>query len=127
MFEHRRQPLLPSRQFLIRQLISLLVAIVIIISSLMMGVFGYHFLEGMEWIDALVNASMLLGGMGPVDALHTIGGKLFALFLCPLFRNYLPGSCRCDLCSPLSPLSSSLPPGDGGFLGDESFYLLSLW
>ena len=80
MFEHRRQPLLPSRQFLIRQLISLLVAIVIIISSLMMGVFGYHYLEGMEWIDALVNASMLLGGMGPVDALHTIGGKLFASF-----------------------------------------------
>jgi len=80
MFEHRKQPLLPSHNFLIRQLISLLVAIVIIISSLMLGVFGYHYLEGMSWIDALVNASMLLGGMGPVDALHTVGGKLFASF-----------------------------------------------
>jgi hypothetical protein len=34
----------------------------------------------MAWIDALVNASMLLGGMGPVDALHTDGGKIFASF-----------------------------------------------
>lgn len=46
----------------------------------MLGVLGYHYLEGMLWIDALVNASMLLGGMGPVDALHTVGGKLFASF-----------------------------------------------
>ena len=80
MFEHRKQPLLTSRAFLKRQLISLLVAFMIIIGSLVMGVLGYHFLEGMAWIDALVNASMLLGGMGPVDVLHTVIGKLFASF-----------------------------------------------
>ncbi len=80
MFEHHKQPLLSSHAFLVRQLISLLVALVIIFSSLLLGVLGYHYLEGMAWIDALVNASMLLGGMGPVDALHTVGGKLFASF-----------------------------------------------
>lgn len=80
MFEHRKQPLLTSRSFLKRQLISLLVAFMIIIGSLVMGVLGYHYLEGMAWIDALVNASMLLGGMGPVDVLHTVNGKLFASF-----------------------------------------------
>src|SRR4030042_2591161 len=68
MFEHGQQPLLTSREFLIRQLLYLLVASMIIIGSLMLGVLGYHYLEGLAWIDALVNASMLLGGMGPVNA-----------------------------------------------------------
>lgn len=80
MFEHRKQPLLSPRQFLIRQVVFLLVAIVIIIGSLAMGVLGYHFIENQTWIDALVNASMILGGMGPVNALRTNGGKLFASF-----------------------------------------------
>src|SRR5512143_3315875 len=80
MFEYRRQPLLSSREFLIRQLIFLLVAIIIIIGSLILGMVGYHFLEKMAWIDALVNAAMILGGMGPVNELHTDAGKLFASF-----------------------------------------------
>ncbi len=46
--------------------------------SLALGVVGYHALEDLPWIDALLNASMLMGGMGPVDALHTTAGKLFA-------------------------------------------------
>jgi hypothetical protein len=46
--------------------------------SLLIGVTGYHFFESMDWLDAFLNASMILGGMGPVDALHTVGGKLFA-------------------------------------------------
>ena len=78
MFEHRKQPLLTPREFLIRQLYFLLAAIGIIIGSLVMGVLGYHFIENLAWIDALVNASMILGGMGPVNELHTNAGKLFA-------------------------------------------------
>ena len=39
---------------------------------------GYHYLEGMAWVDAFVNAAMLLGGMGQVDTLHTEAGKIFA-------------------------------------------------
>ncbi len=80
MFEHRAQPLLSPREFLIRQLMYLLVAFSIIIGSLVMGMAGYHYLESLTWIDSLVNAAMLLGGMGPVNELHTYAGKLFASF-----------------------------------------------
>jgi hypothetical protein len=48
--------------------------------SLLIGILGYHYLEGLSWIDSLVNASMLLGGMGPVNQLHTTAGKIFASF-----------------------------------------------
>lgn len=52
----------------------------IMAASLLMGVMGYHLTEGMGWLDSLLNASMILGGMGPVDTLHTSSGKLFASF-----------------------------------------------
>jgi hypothetical protein len=80
MYEHRTDPLLPSSAFLRRLASHAGVAIVVILGSLVIGILGYHFLEGLAWIDALVNASMILGGMGPVDALHTNAGKLFAAF-----------------------------------------------
>jgi hypothetical protein len=80
MFEHRKQPLVTPREFLIRQLIYLLIALGIIAGSLAMGILGYHFFENLPWIDSLVNAAMLLGGMGPVNELHTNAGKLFASF-----------------------------------------------
>ncbi len=80
MFEHHKQPLLSPREFLIRQLIYLLVAFFIIAVSLFFGMLGYHLLEKLSWIDSLVNAAMILGGMGPVNELHTNGGKLFASF-----------------------------------------------
>jgi len=38
----------------------------------------YHWTEGLGWADAFLNAAMLLGGMGPVDALHTTAGKILA-------------------------------------------------
>jgi len=80
MFEHRKQPLLPHRKFLLRQLIYILVAFGIIIGSVMLGMLGYHYFENMPWVDALLNASMILGGMGPVNTLRTEAGKLFASF-----------------------------------------------
>jgi hypothetical protein len=46
--------------------------------SLSAGVLGYHLTEGLPWIDSLLEASMILGGMGPVNALHTDAAKLFA-------------------------------------------------
>jgi len=42
------------------------------------GVLGYHWFEGLSWLDAYLNAAMILGGMGPVSEIHTAGGKLFA-------------------------------------------------
>jgi hypothetical protein len=80
MYEHRTDPLLPRSAFLKRLASHSGAAIGIILGSLLIGILGYHFLEGLAWIDALVNAAMLLGGMGPVSTLHTNAGKLFASF-----------------------------------------------
>jgi hypothetical protein len=52
----------------------------IILFSLGIGMVGYHYLESLSWIDSLLNASMILGGMGPVNALQTDAGKIFASF-----------------------------------------------
>jgi hypothetical protein len=61
-----------------RFLVHALEALAVISGSLAIGVLGYHTLENLSWLDALVNASMILGGMGPVNALHTAAGKIFA-------------------------------------------------
>jgi hypothetical protein len=79
-YEHRSQPLLPRRHFLKRLLGHAAVAGLIIACSLALGVVGYHVTEGFSWIDSLLNASMILGGMGPVDAIHSVSGKYFASF-----------------------------------------------
>lgn len=78
MYEHRTQPLLPRRLFLLRMLRHGLIALCLIFCSLGIGVVGYRASEGMSWLDALLNASMILGGMGPVNELHSVVGKLFA-------------------------------------------------
>jgi hypothetical protein len=80
MYEHRKQPLLPRAAFFKRLAAHVGVALGVVLGSLCIGLLGYHFLGGLDWIDALVNASMILGGMGPVDALHTEAGKFFASF-----------------------------------------------
>ena len=63
---------------MIRMAHSGVIALALIAASLFIGMVGYHLLEGLTWIDAFLNASMLLGGMGPVNAPVTFGGKLFA-------------------------------------------------
>ncbi len=78
MFEHKSEPLLPKRKYVKRLAKHGLFAFVIIFVSLGIGIVGYRVLEGMSWIDATVNASMILGGMGPVNELRTTAGKLFA-------------------------------------------------
>jgi len=80
MFEHRTDPILPRHTFLFRVLVYLTLATLLIGVALGIGVVGYHVLGGLPWIDALVNASMILGGMGPVDPITSHAGKLFASF-----------------------------------------------
>jgi len=77
-FEHRAQPVIPPHQFILRLAHSGIIALALIAVSLFIGMIGYHLLEGLNWIDAFLNSSMLLGGMGPVDRPLTSGGKLFA-------------------------------------------------
>jgi hypothetical protein len=76
--EHRHEPLLPKNKFLRRQLQFMGFALFIVIGSLGIGVLGYHLSEGLPWLDALLNASMILFGMGPVNAVQSTAGKWFA-------------------------------------------------
>lgn len=78
MFEHRTDPLLPRHRFLGRVALYLALSAAVIGGALGIGVLGYHYCGGLPWIDALVNASMILGGMGPVDPITSPAGKLFA-------------------------------------------------
>ena len=80
MYEHHRQPLLSNVRFALRLFKHILVAFAILFVSLAIGVLGYHFTEHLGWIDSLLNASMILGGMGPVENPGTTAGKLFASF-----------------------------------------------
>jgi hypothetical protein len=77
-FEHRREPLLPRPIFYGRVARSAGLALGIVVASLGLGMAGYHFLEKLPWLDAFVNAAMILSGMGPVGELKTAPGKLFA-------------------------------------------------
>ena len=77
-FERRHEPLLPRAAFLRRMLRHTALAVGMILVSLALGVLGYHHFERLPWLDALLNASMILGGMGPVDPVRTAGGKAFA-------------------------------------------------
>jgi len=80
LYEHYRQPLISRAAFTLRILLHVAIALGIVFVSLGIGIIGYHVFEGLSWIDATVNASMILGGMGPVNQLYTNAGKLFAAF-----------------------------------------------
>lgn len=78
MFEKRREPLLPTQVFARRLMHFLLFALLVMAAALSLGVVGYHHYAKMDWIDALLNASMILSGMGPVDPLADDAAKVFA-------------------------------------------------
>jgi hypothetical protein len=77
-WESKHQPLLSWPDFARRLARNFAAASLLIGVSLLAGMAGYHWLEGMEWIDAFANASMILSGMGPLAPLQTWSGKLFA-------------------------------------------------
>ena len=77
-FEHRHETLLPFPLFIRRVARWTDLAFAVVVVSLAVGVCGYHYIDGMRWVDSLLNASMILGGMGPVDPLRTTAGKVFA-------------------------------------------------
>ncbi len=78
-FEHKKEKLAPLGEFHRRLAVSGGLTVAVIGVSLAIGVLGYHTLgEIDDWVDCVYNASMILGGMGPVDTLKTDGGKLFA-------------------------------------------------
>jgi hypothetical protein len=77
-FERRGQPVASRRKFLIRMLMAIGLWIVLTMVGLAIGIAGYAAFEGMSFVDAYVNAAMILSGMGPLGELKTTGGKIFA-------------------------------------------------
>jgi hypothetical protein len=80
MYESKHQAPLSRAKFMQRVLGHFLVALVLLAGSLAFGMLGYVVFEHLSWIDAFLNSSMLLGGMGPVNMPQTVAGKLFAGF-----------------------------------------------
>jgi|SRR5579872_2080007 len=78
MYEHRTERLLSRSRFLGRALAHLGMGLGAIAVALFIGIAGYHYIAGLKWLDALLNASMILGGMGPVDPLKSSAAKVFA-------------------------------------------------
>jgi len=78
MFEKKHQQLLPRRKFYHRLTRSLAVGAVLVAFSLALGMAGYHWIGGLTWVDAFLDAAMILSGMGPLLQLHTTSAKIFA-------------------------------------------------
>ena len=78
MYESKVHPPIPPLRFARRVLLHAAIALAVLVFSLALGIVGYEYFEHLAWRDAFLNAAMLMGGMGPVDAPHTDGGKVFA-------------------------------------------------
>lgn len=80
MYERRKEKLLTTAQFARRVAFNVVIAAGLAAIALLIGILGYHFIGHMPWVDATLNAAMILGGMGEVDPLRTSAAKLFASF-----------------------------------------------
>jgi len=78
MYESYRHPPLTRAHFVRRLVRHFAASLGVLLISLAIGMAGYSYYEHLPWRDAFLNSAMLLGGMGPVDAPHTDGGKVFA-------------------------------------------------
>ncbi len=78
MFEHKHQKVLPAHRFLGRMVVIFGITAGVILLALGAGILGYHYIAGLSWLDALLNAAMILTGMGPVAPMVTPAAKLFA-------------------------------------------------
>ena len=78
MFERKHEKLAPLSVFVRRMGASVLLAGLLVTAALSLGISGYHWIAGFGWVDSLLEASMILGGMGPVNQLTTTGAKIFA-------------------------------------------------
>ena len=80
MYEKRSEPMLTFTRFLLRVALHLLAASFLLFVSLGFGVWGFMTFDALQPIDALLNSTMLLTGMGPVNNPSTDAGKLFSTF-----------------------------------------------
>jgi hypothetical protein len=78
LYEHRSHKVVPLRQFAWRMSGHFALVAALVTFSLAVGMVGYRYLAPMPWVDAFLNSSMLLGGMGPVGELANDPAKIFA-------------------------------------------------
>ena len=78
MFEFKHERLAPLSVFVKRMAVSVAMAGILIAVALLIGIMGYHHIAQFDWVDSILEASMILGGMGPVNPLVTTGAKMFA-------------------------------------------------
>lgn len=94
MYENKFQPLASQQVFIKRILISVLWSFLLLSFSLFLGMLGYHVLGNLSWIDSFLNASMILGGMGPIDNFDNASnvaklfGGLYAIFSGVIFLSW---------------------------------------
>ncbi len=80
MFEKRNEAIASREEFRNRIIKYLMFGFILLVFSLVMGILGYHIFGGLGWVDSFLNASMILGGMGPVDILTNNSAKIFSGF-----------------------------------------------
>ena len=78
MFERRGQAMISRTEFAVRVARFAAVGVAIILGSWAVGTIGYHYLQGLDWLDSVLNAAMILGGLGPVDPITHPAAKVFA-------------------------------------------------
>ncbi len=78
MINKNGERLMPTTKFVFHLTRNIIFGIIFILIALFVGMYGYHLFENMTWVDAFVNAAMILSGMGPMSTLVTNSGKLFA-------------------------------------------------
>ncbi|MDQ3022394.1 MAG: hypothetical protein M3R36_17780 [Bacteroidota bacterium] len=105
MYENFNQPLASRKKFHNRVIQAGTFASIIFVIALSIGVSGYHFIVKLDWVDAFLNAAMILGGMGQISELPTDAAKIFAgcfalfsgvtfissiaIFLAPIIHRFL--------------------------------------
>jgi uncharacterized protein involved in cysteine biosynthesis len=80
MYESKFSKPITVKKFYQRVFNHFVVSTLMVMISLFIGMLGYHFFENLSWIDAFINAAMILGGMGPIEIPQTVAGKIFAGF-----------------------------------------------
>jgi hypothetical protein len=78
MFERKHEKVVPPAVFAKRMVGAVGLAIGLILPALLIGIAGYHWIDRLDWVDSLLEASMILGGMGPVNPLRNDAAKIFA-------------------------------------------------
>jgi len=78
MYEKRHHRLAPFHVFVKRMILNFFIGLIVILFSLSLGMAGYAYFEKMNLVDSYENAAMILSGMGPVETIKTVEGKIFA-------------------------------------------------